>query len=407
MANTGSFMPGPSPYGLERRTAPSAEGLATHIAARIIRSANTVVKHRAPDDFDRRLEETCRQLKRAGNIDCDGCFLRAGFFTWLAYFLAEKNNAITGDDILRLTPEAVASDISKEQPPENLRKLSQHILWESKRSATRRYRLTSAGISFPDNESAHHELSRPPKRPREDSESTRAGTPMIQHLMAARNNDGSQSDLPRNSNVFTHGITGLGTAPSLLLASADLAGNSGSNSACSKHFTFDVLHEYACPPAKNLPLVFPHNLCYAIDRDEEDEHAVVMLSFPADPAQSCLYFDIIPSQVQVLVKDLYGVQMDTLGNQRCVVHPSGAIQTIDGAVEYRYVVPDLVKKAFGDYFDLVLNSSEPRLREANRGLPLTDCLRFKIPGDAQSSSRFKLYTSVEQLTFIFQKLWQD
>ncbi|RSL70158.1 hypothetical protein CEP51_012246 [Fusarium floridanum] len=85
-------------------------------------------------------------------------------------------------------------------------------------------------------------------------------------------------------------------------------------------------YERAFPEAKNLPFVFPPDLCTTIVK--RDGQASLMISLPPDPRDCRLVLDISAEDVQYLASDLFGVRIRVCGQQRTVVLDNGTTMVI-------------------------------------------------------------------------------
>lgn len=163
-------------------------------------------------------------------------------------------------------------------------------------------------------------------------------------------------------------------------------------------------YERAYPKAKNLPFVFPHDLCTTIVK--RDGQASLMISIPPDPRDCRLVLDISAEDVQHFASNLFGVRIRVCGQQRVVVFENGTTMMISCSMKLEDARAPLWNKAFGDLVAEGVRNSPIRLDEASDGAMLSKCLSLEIPGTANCPARLCLMVQPDRLSLIHQHLWQ-
>lgn len=171
--------------------------------------------------------------------------------------------------------------------------------------------------------------------------------------------------------------------------------------------TFKPILRYECayPKAKNLPFIFPHDLCITIVK--RDDQASLMLSLPPDPGDCRLVLDIRAAEVQYFALQLFGVRIRVQDQQRVVVFQNGATMGILGSAKLEDTNAETWDTTLGQVVTEAVRHSPMRLDEASKGAILSKCLSMEIPGAAECPARLCLMVQADRLSFVYQQLWQS
>lgn len=163
--------------------------------------------------------------------------------------------------------------------------------------------------------------------------------------------------------------------------------------------------DFAWPKAKHLPLVFPHYLCTAILK--RDDQASVSVSFPSDTAQCCLFFLIQPAEVQHMARELFGVFIRVMSKRRYVYLDHGANIEIEGCIKLRGTTGASVGKLLGDTVSLAFKHGPKRSQELSMGEMSSQALTMTIWDGEDSPGQFAILMERECLSQIYHQLWQE
>ncbi|KAI0163856.1 hypothetical protein GGR57DRAFT_489632 [Xylariaceae sp. FL1272] len=292
-------------------------------------------------------------------------FLKQGFTAWYAYFLASGHIKEITTLLSTPTLEQVAADVSQIGSSESVNQRIQHVLYYSDRGTKRCRILKSINVELP---------------PR---------------LLSSPDPDPDPSS-PDASWTSSQGDEGPNAGTELASPNPALEWQT---------FEVDWRHQYAWPKARNLPFVFPHYLCTAIVKIRDT--AAVLLSFPANPVQCRLVFDISAKEVQHIAKELFGVHIQTAHTRRFLVLESGVTVDINESIKLRGASNIAIDKLFGQMVGTAFRHGSQRLDELANGEMLSNSLTMKIWEAERSPGRLNFTVDAENLSTIWRGLWQD
>ncbi|KID96858.1 hypothetical protein MAJ_07244, partial [Metarhizium majus ARSEF 297] len=345
---------------------------------------NTV---KAPPGLDTALEtlSSSDQISRA--------FLDAGFQAWYAYFLATDRDRGLQESIAQLSPSAlhhIASDVSKIDAHDSVTRRIQHVLFGSDQLLRLNNIELPVAPELPFSEPKPH----PPKRPRLEC--------VDQSPCQPRNSTGPLNLQFMNTDAITQREGVFDAVPQSGAGQQEIA---TSHTEAYELLNFDInsQYQYAWPKAKNLPFVFPYYMCTAIVKRADE--AAVILSFPSDPSVCRLVFDISPTEVQHVAKELFGIRIRDENNRRCVVFEHGATMDIHGRTILRGAAVEALDRIFGHMVGAAFRQNPRRMEEISMGAMLSKCLSMEIWASVDRPSRLDFMVDAENLALIYQQLW--
>lgn len=158
---------------------------------------------------------------------------------------------------------------------------------------------------------------------------------------------------------------------------------------------------FAWPRALNLPIVFPHDMCTSIVKS--DGLASVVLSMK-DPTNCYMTLEILPTSVQLVATDLFGVRIRFLSGQRHVYFENGATIHSAGVLELRGADATKIDNILGLLVAKAFRDSPRRVEESFSGELLSSAVRFEVADKAESSGRLSIILDVEQSITICRRL---
>ncbi|KAM4064264.1 hypothetical protein HRG_012655 [Hirsutella rhossiliensis] len=269
---------------------------------------------KAPPGFDRALEAL------SPSDHTSRAFLDAGFGVWYAYFLATERNQFLKDSAAQLSPS-------------NLR----HVVAEVSRNA---FTTSSFVLTVALNVASNYPLHR------------RHRPPIQIHVLPNQQSLSREPDSTEtyrsqfmNTDVMTQEDEGSDSHPGRGRAQPDTV-LASQNKACEwMAFDIDSRYQHAWPKAKNLPFVFSHYICTAVTKRTDE--ASVMLSFPSDPTDCRLVFDISAKEVQYVAKEVFDIHIREENGRRRVVSEKGATMDINSSITLRGGIAVALDSIFG------------------------------------------------------------
>ncbi|KAM4058264.1 hypothetical protein HRG_014601 [Hirsutella rhossiliensis] len=299
----------------------SWRGVSSHISMRISKMRAEVRISPARTDHGQSTAWV-RQSSR-GSFPSDHtsrAFLDAGFGVWYAYFLATERNQFLKDSAAQLSPS-------------NLR----HVVAEVSRNA---FTTSSFVLTVALNVASNYPLHR------------RHRPPIQIHVLPNQQSLSREPDSTEtyrsqfmNTDVMTQEDEGSDSNPGRGRAQPDTV-LASQNKACEwMAFDIDSRYQHAWPKAKNLPFVFSHYICTAVTKRTDE--ASVMLSFPSDPTDCRLVFDISAKEVQYVAKEVFDIHIREENGRRRVVSEKGATMDINSSITLRGGIAVALDSIFG------------------------------------------------------------
>ncbi|KJZ68995.1 hypothetical protein HIM_11611 [Hirsutella minnesotensis 3608] len=350
---------------------------------------------KAPPGFDRALEAL------SPSDHTSRAFLDAGFGVWYAYFLATERNQYLRSSVIQLSPsnlQRVVTEVSRSNTHDSVKRRIHNIIFRSDRSAKRCKLLRLNNVELPhpleasssDTDPRHTQRSRRDCERQSLSQEPSSTDPCHLHFMSA------EAISQEDESSEAHSGTGRVEQHTALA--------SQNNTREWIAFDIDSRYQHAWPKAKNLPFVFPHYMCTAITKRADE--ASVMLSFPLDPTNCQLVFDISANEVQYVAKEVFDVHIRQVSGRRCAVSEKGATMDINGSITLRGGSAVAVDSLFGHMVGEAFRHSPRRLNELSIGAMLSECLSMEIWGGVDHPSRLGLVVDAENLALLYQQLWR-
>lgn len=276
-------------------------------------------------------------------------------------------------NILQQAESTLPQDAS-ESPAEGARSVDTEYIQQSETSS-----------SSADN--THLINQRPSKRVRADYEQHTAerkaqysGACVISSGGLGQERTGLHAPLPDETNVP-------------MLSTASLPG------ACS---TVVKKPEYfAWPRALHLPFVFPHDICTSIVKN--NGLASVELSMK-DPTNCYMTLEILPTSVQLMAGDLFGVRIRFISQRRHIYFENGATVHGNGLLELRGAKTEKIDMILGFAVGKAFRESPHRVEEHLSGQSLSSAVSFTIGEKAEDSGRLTIMLNAEQSLEICHRL---
>ena len=155
--------------------------------------------------------------------------------------------------------------------------------------------------------------------------------------------------------------------------------------------------------SRNLPSVFTHYMCTAILKI--GGMAAIKISFPTDPAKSCIVFDISATEVHHIAKELFGVHINNGHKRRRLIFRDGRTLDMYTGGKFRGGEPSGIDEIIGTTIGTAFRTCQPRIEELSNGELLSNSMSIRIWSGLDSPARIKIRAEPEQLWQIGQALW--
>ena len=158
------------------------------------------------------------------------------------------------------------------------------------------------------------------------------------------------------------------------------------------------------PVSRNLPSVFENYMCTAILKIGGS--AAVKLSYPADPAKSCIIFDISATEVNHVAKELFGLHIKDGPKRRRLIDRDGRTFDIYAGGKFRGGNSSKIDEFIGTAIGTAFRASQPRAEELSNGEIVSNSMSIWIWGRLGSPARVKIRGEPVQLWQIGEALWR-
>ncbi|WKT53797.1 hypothetical protein QSH57_004381 [Fusarium oxysporum f. sp. vasinfectum] len=345
-------------------------------------------QHTAPSGFDDALRTLRSDAVSQG-------FATKGFWSWLAYFLADTNTCQYLSTLSSDTIVHVADQVSKTEVDITLIQRVQHTLYTSNRASSRRKLLLQLGIG-----------NLPARAPASSPLSSNVTPQPSQSNPLKRRRDDAWTNLVQSANeamgtILERRDSSAVPEPSTAQISDELERFGNPN---LPPFEIDRQRNYAYPDAGRLPFVFEHDLGSAIVR--YGLKAAVLLAFEDDPDECKVIIEIQPSDVIWLAMNFYGVRIREQGQQRAVIQQGITSLEIIGTLRFQQTDLQIWEKYLGAMISNGIQHCRRRLGEKEQGFALSRCLTLEVPGAANVPCRLTLVVDVNTASLILSGLWQ-
>ncbi|RMJ02201.1 hypothetical protein CDV36_015532, partial [Fusarium kuroshium] len=330
-----------------------------------------------PAGFDKAIE-SLTSSNRASSA-----FQAAGFWAWFAYFLATSRDNKIEQSLSQLSEPAlqyVVTEVSKVKADPSLGTRFQHTFYGSNRALRRRRLFQASKIELPGQPSSS--ASEPPfsspepnlsssppdsNRRSPSPEPNPSKRPRLEpsHHSGDRQIDTTRDIIPCLIDTDVQPLRDVSDTLAYRRASQEEMELTVYNETRElPTFKPNPEYQYAYPKAKNLPNVFPHDLCGNIVKRADE--ASLMVSYPSHPGQCELVVDIRAIEVQYYAFKLFGLHIRPEDQQRVVVSQNGATMTILGSLKLGDSSHLTWGDTLGDTISKAVQHSPERLRELER-----------------------------------------